>query len=153
MTNRPPGRGRPRSKSPKSAAERMRAYRARRKAAGMMNVRRWVAASGNPGTYSNHAILDARSLALHCKAAERLAAEPALLDKARGILAKWIVRRGDDVPRDFREWERKLSRPLPELLAFMTAQSDEAVRMRQSSPFPALLTPDVRNRIYEAFRA
>ncbi len=136
-----------------TAAERMRAYRARRKAAGLKIVRRWLPASGSSGTFSDHAILDARSLALHCKAAERLAKEPSLLEKARGILGNWIARRGEDIPRDFREWERKLSGPLPELLAFMSAQSDEAVRMRQSSPFPALLTPDVRNRIYEAFRA
>jgi hypothetical protein len=104
-------------------------------------------------TYSNHAILDARSLALHCKVAERLVIDPALLEKARAILGRWIAQRGDDCPGDFREWKRKLSRPLPELLACMTAQSDEAVRLRQSSPFPTLLAPDVRNRIYEAFRA
>lgn len=43
---------------------------------------------------SDHARLDERSLALHRQVAEKLLADPALLDKARGKLRRWRERHG-----------------------------------------------------------
>jgi hypothetical protein len=38
-------------------------------------------------------------------------------------------------------------------MEFMTSLRDKAVRLRQSSPFAGLLTPQERRRVYDAFRA
>ena len=55
-------RGRPRKGSPMTAAERMRAYRKRKRDAGLKIVRRWESVEGADGRqYSDHRILDARN--------------------------------------------------------------------------------------------
>ena len=146
-------RGRPRSNCPLTPAERMRAYRARKRAAGLKSSRRCVpAAPTRNAIFSDHALKDARSLALHCLTARRIAGNPALLRKARANLVRWRKRYSDDAPNYFKEWERKLARPLPEILAFMTEFSEEGVRMRQSSPFAGILSAADRKKIYDAFR-
>ena len=68
MNKTPNNRGSPKKADAKSAAERMRAYRKRKRDAGLANVRRWEPIDGLPaGRYSDHRILDARSLAMHCR--------------------------------------------------------------------------------------
>ncbi len=54
-------------------AERMRVYRRRKHAAGYKVVSKWQPmAADSPAVYSDHIILDARSLALHCKIAGKI---------------------------------------------------------------------------------
>ena len=78
-----------------SAAERVRRYRERRRAAGLRAVTRW-----RPGTpiWSDHRVQEARSLARHVLAARRIAAEPRLLERARATLARWLERYGERPP-------------------------------------------------------
>lgn len=141
---------------PRSAAERMRAYRARRRAAGLRLERRWVAPQEprTAATYSDHRLLDARSLAMHCVIAQKLAREPALLKIAKRNVAAWRKRSNvNQAPAYLSEWARILKYPVPQLLAFITAMTEEATRLRQSSPFAGILDPVERRRIVEAFRA
>jgi len=57
MKKTPNKRGRPKKADAKSAAERMRAYRKRKRDAGLANVGRWEPADGLPaGHYSDHRI-------------------------------------------------------------------------------------------------
>jgi hypothetical protein len=140
----------------RGAAERMRAYRARRRAAGMRLERRWIADSPPAAatTFSDHTLLDARSLAMHCLIARKLAREPQLLRIAKRNLALWRKRSSANAkPSYLGEWSRMLKRPLPQLLTFITAMNEEATRLRQSSPFAGILTPGERKRVIEAFRA
>ena len=89
-------RGRPRKDNPATAAERMRAYRKRKRDAGLKNVRRWEPADGPSGRrYSDHRILDARSLAMHCKIAQKIARDPELLGKAKANLERWSAKSED----------------------------------------------------------
>jgi hypothetical protein len=131
----------------------MRRYRARRRAAGLRLERRWVSAAG-PGAapFSDHRILDARSLALHALIARKIARAPRLLDIARRNLDRWRAARGTEPPA-LAEWRAILARPWREVAAVLTDPGEEATRLRQSSPFAGVLSAAERRRIYEAFRA
>jgi len=132
-------------------AERMRRYRARNKASGLKEVRHWI--STNPAkAYSDHRFQDIRSLALHALVARKLQRDPRLLNFARRNVARWQKKRLSPSPA-LAEWQAILRRPLPEVLAFITDTSEQATRLRQSSPFAGVLAPEERKRVFDAFRA
>jgi len=136
-----------------TAAERMRAFRKRKRDAGLKSVRHWEPAEGTGvRQYSDHRILDARSLAMHCKIAQKVSRDPDLLDKAKGNLERWIAKSEDPLPQYLREWQEILKRPWPEIAELITSMSEEATRLRSSSPFAGVLSPEERERIYAAFR-
>jgi hypothetical protein len=137
-----------------TAAERMRAYRKRKRDAGLKSVRRWEPEEG-VGTrrYSDHRILDARSLAMHCKIAQKITRDPNLLNIAKTNLERWSSKSKDPQPQYLREWEQILERPWPEIAELITSMSEDATRLRSSSPFAGVLTAAERDQIYEAFRA
>ena len=141
---------RPRTGKALSAAERVRRYRARRRAAGLRAVTRWQ--SSAPG-WSDHRVAEARSLALHVLAARRIAADPGLLDRARATVRRWLERYGERPPAALREWQALLERPWPEVAARATELSEDAARLRQSSPLATLLSDAERRRVHDAFRA
>jgi hypothetical protein len=96
--------------------------------------------------------LDARSLALHCAVARKVLADPSLVEQARLTLSRWKASSPRPRPNYFAEWER-LMRARPERIAgFLVSMSDDAVRLRQSSPFAPLLSAEERARIYAAFQ-
>jgi hypothetical protein len=100
-----------------------------------------------------HRIIEARSLAMHCLIAQKIGRDPRLLDVARGNLAAWIARYGDNPPRALEEWQAILARSWHEIAALITDPGEAATRLRQSSPFAGVLTQSERRRLYEAFRA
>jgi hypothetical protein len=144
------GPGRPRKHGAPDAAERMRASRERKRRAGFLLHQGWVNAA--PQGYSDHQRLDARSLAMHCLVARKLLANPALIDQARNTLARWRAQAREPVPSYFLEWGRILEGSPGEIAAFVASMREDATRLRQSSPFTNLLTPEERARIFEAFR-
>jgi hypothetical protein len=147
--------GRPPTGRAQSAAERMRRYRVRQRAAGLRARTRWEPATSatlSPGLLK-HRIIEARSLAMHCLIARKIGSEPGLLDVARRNLAAWSARYGDSPPRALAEWQAILERPWPEIAALITDPGESAARLRQSSPFAGVLTAPERRRVYEAFRA
>ncbi len=137
-----------------SAAERMRAYRKRKRDAGLKSVRRWEPEEGNgQRQYSDHRILDARSLAMHCRIAQKITRNPSLLNKAKANLERWSAKYEEPLPQYLREWQEILDRPWPEIAEIITSMSEDATRLRSSSPFAGVLTAGERDQIYEAFRA
>ena len=84
--------------------------------------------------YSEHRILDARSLALHCLVARKISRDPRLLEVARGNLERWIRTRKSDPSHVYFEWQRILARPWGEVAALLTELSENATRLRQSPP-------------------
>ena len=102
----------------------------------------------------SHEWIDQRSLALHEAVAVKLEAQPQLLDIARANLQRWLAAR-PALP--LRQWQRLLDTlSLRQLLDLLRSTSQEAVRLRQSSPFAGLLTPAERQAIlsrYESSRA
>jgi len=154
MKGTPNKRGRPRKAKPLTAAERMRAYRKRKHDAGFKNVRRWVPAAGEGGhRYSDHRILDARSLAMHCKIAQKISRDPDLLNIAEQNLARW-EKKSTGLKRGYlQEWREILDQPWPEIAEMITSMNEESTRLRSSSPFAGILTDQEREKIYAAFRA
>jgi hypothetical protein len=146
-------RGRPPTGVAKTAAERMRLMRQRRKAAGFRSVSEWQPRKIVPAPYSSHRLLEARSLAMHAFIAHKIERNPKLLDTARRNLERWRARWNAAPPAWFQEWSALLQRPWPQIAAVITEPSEEAARLRQSSPFAGVLTPSERERIYDAFRA
>jgi len=132
----------------------MRAYRKRKRDAGLKNVRRWEPAEGEGARqYSDHRILDARSLAMHCKIVQKISQNPELLDKARANLERWRAKSEAPQPYYLREWQEILEHPWPQIAEVITSMSEEAIRLRSSSPFAGVLTTGEREQIYAAFRA
>ena len=131
----------------------MREMRTRRKALGLKQVSHWqVDMPLTAMVYSSHRLADARSLAIHAVLAERALRNPALVEKAASVLKNWELRQQPRPEPWLVEWQALLRRPLPELLARMTALTEEGCRLRQSSPFAPLLDADHRSRIHEALR-
>ena len=148
-----PARGRPRTAQPVSAAERMRQYRARQRAAGLRPIVRMQPTTTilTEGSLQ-HRIIEARSLAMHCLAARKIAREPSLLDGVRLNLKNWRERYAADMPRALDEWNTIINRPWAEIATLITDPGENAARLRQSTPFAGVLTPEERERIYAAFR-
>jgi hypothetical protein len=136
-----------------SAAERMRRYRARRKQAGLRARMTWEPRVAAPVPYSDHRLLDARSLAMHCAVVRRLQREPALLDRARRTLERWLAGYPSAPPRALLEWRALIARSWSEVATAVTSGGENAARLRQSSPLATLLSAAERRRIYAAFRA
>ena len=149
------GPGRPPTGRALTVAERMQRYRVRQRAAGLRAATRWqpaAIAALTPGLLK-HRLIEARSLAMHCLIATKIAADLALLDVARRNLEAWGARYGGSPPRALEEWRAILQRPWPEVAALITDPGETATRLRQSSPFAGVLTQLERQRVYEAFGA
>jgi hypothetical protein len=99
----------------------------------------------------SHQWIDQRSLALHEAVAAKLEAQPQLLDIARRNLERWSR---SNPGAAVREWRTILdSTPLPEVLALLRSGSENAARLRQSSPFAGLLTTEERQAIIAAYES
>ena len=86
--------------------------------------------------------------------AEKLQANPQLLEVACRNLDRWISSADDAPLAAHLEWRRLLqSEPLPEIVALLRADSDDARRLRQSSPFAGLLSPQERWRVLNDYEA
>ncbi|MEO8717794.1 MAG: hypothetical protein ABI423_06195 [Burkholderiales bacterium] len=90
--------------------------------------------------WSDHRVAEAKSLALHVLAARRISANPRLLERARVTLGRWLERYGERLRAALTEWRDLLQRPWPVVAARATELSEDAARLRQSSPLATLLT-------------
>ncbi len=122
--------------------------------AGLKAVASWVPRvdSQTASPFSSHRVLDARSLALHCLIAQKIMADPSLIDITHRNLAAWRKKASGAEPHYLAEWQRILARPWPQVAGLITEQSAKATRLRQSSPFAGVLSTVERRRIYSAFR-
>jgi hypothetical protein len=71
-----------------------------------------------------HRIAEAPSLAYHRAIAERLLAEPEILERARQRVRQWLASRPDT--HYARGWSDVLQRPVPEVIAFLTDDGEAA---------------------------
>jgi hypothetical protein len=97
-----------------------------------------------------HQQIDRRSLAMAKAVAERIDADPrrAGLEKARATCRRWF--KSDPAPA-IGEWLQILERPWEEIRRVLLDESDEGQRLRQSTPFCDVLTPQERWNIYRSF--
>jgi hypothetical protein len=102
----------------------------------------------------SHQFLDGLALAYHRAVAGRLRAAPeSVVRTARENLARWLAGGSFDAgtAASLREWLSILDRSTPEeLLALLTAETDDGQRLHQSSPFAGVLTDEERLEIMDA---
>jgi hypothetical protein len=102
----------------------------------------------------SHEWIDARSLALDLAVAGKLRAEPDLLDRARRTLDRWLEQRRPAVPAVLLEWHEILTRwPLGRILDLLTSSDETPRRLRQSSPFCGILSPEERLAIFKEYES
>jgi hypothetical protein len=104
---------------------------------------------GPRATRRDHTWVDERSRALHARIADKLRAQPSLVAVAVGNLDRWERLRGRDAAAD--EWRSLLDAPFPELLRLLTEESENADRLRQSSPFAGILTDEERTAVFQHY--
>ena len=102
-------------------------------------------------TMDLHRLGEERSIAYHRVIAARIAADPSILARARARVRTWLET-GDAPPEYARAWEEVLSRPQPEILAFLVDPGPRARELRQSTPFAGVLVPRERWAIWRAVR-
>lgn len=103
-----------------------------------------------PTLTSDHDRLDERSLALHRLVAEKLTANPQLVEQARENVCRWQAANGSPSPA-LAEWQQILAGPFEHITLLLVERSERATRLRQSSPFAGLLTDAERRTIYESY--
>jgi len=101
---------------------------------------------------NSHTAIDARSLEMDRLIANRLSENPAVLDKARGVLANWMASCDASVRPAFEKWRSILYGPLSGVFAVLEGEDERSVRLRQSSPFCGILTPAERTAILLSHR-
>jgi hypothetical protein len=95
---------------------------------------------------------DERSITLHRAVARKLRSNPKLWNIPRHNLIKWKKMRGY-LPPALIEWERILnSYPEDQILSLLESNSEDAARLRSSSPFTGILADDERQKIFEHYR-
>jgi len=106
--------------------------------------------------FSDHIRIEERSMALHREVAERIRRNPKLMDEAVKNIQRYLKKlysEGRTPVSALLEWQELLeNQSLEEILGLMVSDSERARRLRQSSPFAGILTPQERWRIYEAYR-
>lgn len=88
---------------------------------------------------------------MHALIAKKLLRDRRILAIAKRNLARWQETRAGATY--LAEWRTILKRPPEEIAAFLVADDENATRLRQSSPFAGVLSPQERKRFFDAFRA
>lgn len=92
--------------------------------------------------------INAFTQAFHLTAIQRLAAEPALVERALQTVQRWQDQRGPSASDPYmREWQGLLRGDLGDLKNRVCADGDEAATLRNVSPLGFVLTPAERQAL------
>ena len=103
-----------------------------------------------------HIRLVERSRALHQAVAEKIRANPQLIQIARDNLQRWLTeeRTHGQASEGLLEWERILQDfSFDQILKLICDPGEEADRLRHATPFAGILTEAERENIYEQYAA
>jgi hypothetical protein len=96
---------------------------------------------------------DERSKALHREVAKKLRKNPDLWAVPKDNISRWKKER-ESCASVIYEWERILIHQSNEqILAILEGDSEEAARLRSSSPFTGILTDGERKQIFDLYRS
>jgi hypothetical protein len=102
-----------------------------------------------------HSSHDRVGLELARRVARGLAVHPEWIELAKANLERWSKqnREAPGLLRCYQEWRALLARPVEEIAAKLTSESEEGQRLRQNSPFAGALSPaevwEVKRRYHE----
>jgi len=102
---------------------------------------------------NRHCYIDERSLGFDRLTAQKLLAEPALVNRGLANLERWLNTCSPSVRPVFLEWRSLLNGPLEVVIALLLSSDEHACRLRQSSPFAGLLTTAERTSIIKHFHS
>lgn len=94
-----------------------------------------------------HSLHDHRSLAIHSLVAERIRADPRVLDVPRTRVAEW-QRTCTMNPKYPQAWSELLNGPVERLLEMLVDPSEAATELRHVSPFAGIVDMATRERIW-----
>jgi len=100
---------------------------------------------------NRHRLIDERSLAFGKVIAERVARQPELIARARATTVRWLETCSAGSRSTLEEWLMALNGPSEGVIALLTGSDERAARLRQSSPFAGVLTPQERTAIVRQF--
>jgi hypothetical protein len=103
-----------------------------------------------------HSHIDARSLEMHRAIARKIRRAPELIKRGDQTLQRWLAQsqESERAQDALLEWKRLLeTSSLDEVIEFISSDSQEAARMRQSSPFVGILTDAERQGIFGKYEA
>jgi DNA-binding transcriptional ArsR family regulator len=107
-----------------------------------------------PSRPFSHAELDARARALATAVAERIRADPGIVEQARAQIDTRMMIAAPGEQRELREWKRILrTMSLPRLRRFLTENSERANRLRQTFPFTGVIGAEEREALIAAHRS
>ena len=103
-----------------------------------------------------HELMDDRSLEMDRVIAEKIRANPKLVQIALANIERWLA--DPDYSESNRqailEWKRIIeTTTVAALVTLLESNSEEARRLRQSSPFCGILTPGERQAIFRKYEA
>lgn len=75
------------------------------------------------------------------------------MEKAHANIAPWLRTCDERAAPDLREWQGLLDGSFEDLFAVLLSTDERATRLRQSSPFCGILTPEERLAIIRDFYA
>jgi len=104
---------------------------------------------GTLALVDGHRSAERRSLAMHHAIADRLRADPSLVSVARKRLVQWRAT-GRAHLEYVDAWERALALPLEDLCAQLVDLGEQALALRQVSPFAGVLSAPERWRIIKS---
>jgi hypothetical protein len=112
----------------------------------------YLSPPGHGVSDNRHALAEQTSIALHRAVAERLRADPAILERARARVRSWLA--DGSVGRPIAEcWAEILAGSPEEVGDFLVDPGQRARDLRQSSPFAGALRPRERWAIFRQARA
>ena len=83
----------------------------------------------------------------HRLIAEKIDADRSLLEIPQRNLDRWRELRGEDCPASA-EWRELLKQPWEQIRTVIVSDTEESSRLRQSSPFTGILTPEEREHFH-----
>jgi hypothetical protein len=94
-----------------------------------------------------HTLHDHRSLAIHALVAQRIRADPTVIEVARKRVAEW-QRTCTMNPKYPQAWSDLLGGPLERLLQVLVDPGERATELRHVSPFAGVVDMATRERIW-----
>ena len=101
---------------------------------------------------NRHQLADERSKALHRKIAAKLQQFPELWEMPEQNIRRWAEQMGGVLPATDEWYQILRQRTHSEILALLISDSEEAQRLRSSSPFTGILTEAEREETFRLFR-
>jgi len=102
-----------------------------------------------PVRLRSHQWLDSRSRVLHLSVAQKLRSQAELWSVVEGNLERWLKHSEN---ASLVEWRRIIQTwPREKILELIESTDETSNRLRQSSPFAGVLTPEERQAVLDAY--